>query len=207
MMRFAQIDPTEVVSEATRYSWEAGLLCLVIVALGIASWRITWYVIHRVFGDETKGSRGLAGEFVDGQKVWQTELTRQLATQTERLEQQTVACTAHVVTVQTMGESLARQIAAAQLAQDAAQTAQEAARFAAEQMVEGNRSLAKIDETLMGRTEMLQDTALGVKQLKGCLFHLCDVCQNVVGREFPNSMADVSGYLLAIKKTINDDKA
>lgn len=177
-----------------------GLPMVILAAIGVAIWRISWYLIHKVFGDETKGTSGLAGEWVEGEKEWRGQLTTQLAKQTERLEAQTEACTAHVSTVKAMGDSLAQQMSAAKLAQEAASVAAAAA-------AESNTSLRHIDEVLSGRTDLIRDTAEGVQDLKACAFHMCDLCQAFIAREFPGSAGEASAYLNAIKKKVNDETA
>jgi hypothetical protein len=154
-------------------------------------WKSLIFVAHKVFGDESKGTKGLAGEWVEGELAWRNKLT-------ERLEKQTDACTGHIETVRSMGESLAAQIEVAKLAQQAAS-------LAAVASAKSNESLSHIDEVLTGRTDLIRHTAEGVAQLKGCVFHVCDLCQAFVAREFPNSVADVSAYLMAIKKKVNDE--
>jgi hypothetical protein len=204
MLVLAQIpDPTNVIDTASRYSWEAGLLAFLVVVsvlgLGYAAWKITWYVVYAVIGNESKGTLGLAGRWVAGELEWRSVLTKQLGVQTDRLELQTEACTLHIDTVKAMGDSLAAQIEAAKLARDAAS-------LAAESAAAGNASLKHIDDVLNGRTDVIHRTAEGVQQLKACVFHLCDTCQMFVAKEFPASAGEVSAYLLAAKKKINDER-
>lgn len=172
----------------------------ILAAVGVALWKFGWYTVHKIFGNEAKGTRGLAGQWVDGEMEWRGELTKQIKTQTERLEKQTEACSLHVETVAAMGESLAQQI-------KAAEKAQEASAMAAQAAAQSNQSLAHIDEVLSGRTDLITQTAEGVQDLRGCFFHLCDIMQAFVAKEFPSSVSEVSAYLLAIKKRVNDAEA
>lgn len=209
-MLLAQVIPgvQEAVDAAESHGWEASMLVAIIVAAGFAFMAAVYavYKFARYVGQQAFDKKdGYVTLWFAGEQEWRGELTKQLTVQTERLEKQTVACDAHVVTVQSMGESLTQQIAAAKMAQEAAQLAQDAARLAAEQMTEGNKSLSRIDDTLQHRTDMLKNTAEGVTQLKACVFHMCDVCQALVAREFPESVSDVSAYLTAIKKKVNDE--
>jgi len=168
-----------------------GLPMVILAAIGVALWKFGWYTIHKVFGDEGKGTRGLAGEWVAGEMDWRTKLT-------ERLEKQTNACEGHIETVRAMGDSLAMQIKSAELAKEAASAAAEAA-------VESSKSLHHIDEMLVGRTDVIKHTAEGVAELKSCAFHICDMCQLFVSREFPNSAAEVGEYLAKIKQRVGDE--
>jgi hypothetical protein len=167
-----------------------GVPMLILAGVAVAVWKFGWYAVHKVFGDEGKGTRGLAGDWVANEMEWRGKLT-------ERLQSQTAACEGHIQTVKALGDSLAQQIDAANLAKEAASAAAQAA-------AEGNQSLAHIDEVLCGRTDLIKHTADGVQDLRGCMFHMCDVMQAFVAKEFPNSVGDVSAYLLAIKKRVND---
>ena len=167
-----------------------GVPMLILSGVGVAVWKFGWYMVRKIFGDETKGTKGLAGEWVAGEMDWRSKLT-------ERLEKQTNACEGHIETVKALGDSLAQQIEAAKLARDAVTAAAAAA-------AESSESLQHIDDILAGRTDVITRTGEGVQQLKSCVFHVCDMCQALVAREFPGSAPEVSAYLLAIKKKVND---
>jgi hypothetical protein len=202
-------DPTNVIDTATHYSWEAGLLAFLIITgifgCGFLVWKLGWYVIYALCGNTEKGTRGILGDWFEADKRDKEANTTALKLVSERLELQAEVCHAHVDTVKTLGESLSQQIAAAQKAQEAATLAQHAAKHAADQMAEGNKALDAIDKTLRSRAEVLLRTAEGVDQLKACLFGMCDVCQSIVAKEFPSSAGEVSAYLMAIKKKVNDE--
>jgi hypothetical protein len=176
MMLLAQIpSPDEVISNASKYSWEAGVLAFVIITficgVGFAFWKFGWYMVYKVFGNDEKGTRGTLGEWVDVEKKHREVQTETLQRVSERLDAQTKVCIVHGDTVKAVVDSLGH-----------------------------------IDEVLDGRTEIVEETHTTTMQLKACLFHLCDLCASFVQKEFPNSASDVNGYLLAIKRTVNNEK-
>jgi hypothetical protein len=175
-----------------------GVPMVILSAVGVALWKLGWYVVFKVFGNEVKGTRGIVGEWVDVEKKEKEANTEALKKVSERLDAQTQVCLVHGATVRDVSETLKIQMSTAK-------AAHEAALVAAQQATEGNASLNHIDEVLSGRTDAIQHTAEGMQALKACAFHLCDLCQAFVAREFPNSVADVSGYLNAIKKKVNDE--
>jgi hypothetical protein len=167
-----------------------GVPMVILGAIGYALWKFGWYSVHRIFGDDTKGTKGLAGEWVDHELAWRVGLT-------ERLEKQTSACEMHIETVKVMGDTLSQQM-------DAARLAKEAASLAAIAAAEGNKSLAHIDGVLTGRTEVLASTCEGVKKLQQVACAHCDMLCKLAEAEMPNSAELVNDHCKEIKRIIGE---
>ena len=194
MMVLAQIpDPTTVIDTARGYSWEAGVLAFLIVTFiigaGTTIWKLGWYAVHKTFGNEEKGTRGILGEFVDAEKKEKEANTLALMQVASQIENQQEQCGEHVLCIKALTDSVRAD----------QETAQEGVKRLS-RLVELHESQGDIGRA----TKTLTASHADLQNFKQAVCQHCDMCEQVCAKEFPNSAELVARHAAEIKRIIGE---
>lgn len=187
MQLLAQIpDPSNVIDNASRYSWEAGLLAFLIIAgvmgTGFLAWKIGWYCAYKILGNEEKGTRGILGNWLDGELKWRTALT-------ERIELQQEQCGEHVNCIKALTDSVRAEASTA-----------ETSNKHLERLVVLHEAQGDIGKATKTITASHDDIQRG----KQAFCQACTMFREVSAKEFPNSADRVAFHCDEIERIIGE---